>query len=73
MVNGWLRPKRRGIGPFGPESACQGMAESFRAQFRHEYCVNNKISGAGIARSHFGLADSWVIKNVGTAISAVGH
>jgi hypothetical protein len=57
----------------GREAQIGGTVESFRAQFRHECCVNNKIGGAGIARSHFGPADSWAIKIVGTASFAVGH
>jgi hypothetical protein len=41
--------------------------------FATKTALTNQIIGIGIARSRFGPADSWVIKNAKTAVSAVGR
>jgi hypothetical protein len=45
----------------------------FERNFATKTALTNQIIGFGIARSHFGSADSWVIKIAGAAASAVGH
>jgi len=45
----------------------------FERNFATNAALTNEIIGAGIARSRFGPADSWVIKVVGAAAFAAGH
>jgi hypothetical protein len=40
--------------------------------FATNAALTNQINAVGKPRSHFGPADSWVIKTSGTAVSAVG-
>jgi hypothetical protein len=70
MVNGWLRSWWREIGTFDGR---QRPANRFERNFATNAALTSQIIGIGIARSRFGPADSWVIKTVRTAASAVGH
>jgi hypothetical protein len=50
-----------------------GAAARLERNFATNAALTIEIIGAGVARSRFGLADSWVIKIAGTAAFAVGH
>jgi hypothetical protein len=69
MVNGWLRS-------WPPAASHPGqwiaLEESIRRIFATNAALTNQINAVGKPRSHFGPADSWVIKTSGTAVSAVG-
>jgi hypothetical protein len=56
-------------------NACGGgfeRAVSIVLIFATNAALTNQINAVGKPRSHFGPADSWVIKISGTAVSAVG-
>jgi hypothetical protein len=70
MVNGRLRTSRREIGTFNER---QPPANRFERNFATNAALTSQIIGISTARSRFGPADSWVIKTVRAAASAVGH
>jgi hypothetical protein len=70
MVNGRLRSALRVTGTF---AATVPLANRFERNFATKTALTNEIIGAGMARSRFGPADSWVIKFAGAAAFAVGH
>jgi hypothetical protein len=49
------------------------LTNRFERNFATNAALTSEIIGAGMARSRFGPADSWVIKIGGTAAFAVGR